>query len=138
MFGFTKAPDPKEQLKKWKADMRAESRKIDRQILSTPILSFNYAVHQTSRLRHFWRRLHNPNPPSSRGHLAVFVLTARCSSYLPIQCSALRAFPNGMCIAVQSTLSRAGNPGLRRAGELSWRRDPAGRAEGEVVHQASR
>lgn len=32
MFGWEKKPDPKEQVKKWKQQMRGEQRKIDRQI----------------------------------------------------------------------------------------------------------
>jgi len=32
MFAWSAPPDPKEQVKKWKSEMRAESRKLDRQI----------------------------------------------------------------------------------------------------------
>ena len=32
MFGWSKAPDPKEQVKEWKKQMRGEERKLDRQI----------------------------------------------------------------------------------------------------------
>ena len=34
MFAWSAPPDPKEQVKKWKSEMRAESRKLDRQINS--------------------------------------------------------------------------------------------------------
>jgi len=34
MFGWSPLADPKEQVNKWKKDMRSESRKLDRQILS--------------------------------------------------------------------------------------------------------
>ena len=34
LFGKSKPSDPKEQVKKWKQQMRAEERKVDRQITS--------------------------------------------------------------------------------------------------------
>ena len=44
--GILSGPDPKEQAKQWRADMRGEMRKVDRQITSMrpPALAFQWPL----------------------------------------------------------------------------------------------
>jgi charged multivesicular body protein 3 len=55
MFGWSPQADPKEQVNKWKKDMRSESRKLDRQILSA--LSFRPRLEPQSSIAPCGRHL---------------------------------------------------------------------------------